>query len=158
VSGKSYHGVWKQESDTDPILGSLEPDLLHIASTKAVPNEEPAVPSSRDLVNRTSSRRSPGFDLHRFQPKTFLASGNLVVVRIDVELTVKATGTPIVEEDEVHIWYFDSQGRVTRFGHKLDTHQHWLACGGARDSRQPMAAAGEVAGATAERDHRYAQG
>jgi uncharacterized protein len=70
-----------------------------------------------------------GFELHRFQPKTFLANELVVVVLIDVELTVKATGTRIVEEDEVHIWYFDSHGRVTRFGHKVDTHQHWLACG-----------------------------
>jgi hypothetical protein len=53
----------------------------------------------------------------------------MVVVLIDVELTVKATGTRIVEEDEVHIWYFDAQRRVTRFGHRVDTHQHWLACG-----------------------------
>jgi hypothetical protein len=69
------------------------------------------------------------FDLQRFHPKTFLAHESMVVVLIDVELTVKATGTRIVEEDEVHIWYFDAQRRVTRFGHKVDTHQHWLACG-----------------------------
>jgi ketosteroid isomerase-like protein len=70
-----------------------------------------------------------GFDLHRFEPKTFLESGNIVVVLIDVDLTVKSTGRRITEEDEVHIWYFDSQGRVIRFGHKVDTHQHWTACG-----------------------------
>ena len=70
-----------------------------------------------------------GFELHRFQPKTFLHSDNIVVVLIDVDLTVKATGRRLVEEDEVHIWYFDAQGRVARFGHKVDTHQHWLTCG-----------------------------
>jgi ketosteroid isomerase-like protein len=47
----------------------------------------------------------------------------------DVELTVKATGRRIVEEDEVHIWRFDAQGRIRRFAHKVDTHQHWRACG-----------------------------
>ena len=70
-----------------------------------------------------------GFDLHRFEPKTFLESGNVVVVLIDVDLTVKATGRRVTEEDEVHIWYFDGDGRVSRFGHKVDTHQHWIACG-----------------------------
>jgi ketosteroid isomerase-like protein len=70
------------------------------------------------------------FDLHRFEPKRFFESGHIVVVLIDVDLTVRATGTRIAEEDEVHIWYFDEKGRVTRFGHKLDSHQHWLACGG----------------------------
>lgn len=71
------------------------------------------------------------FDLHRFQPKTFLQSGNTVVVLIDVELTVKATGRRVVEEDEIHIWRFDEAGRIARFTHKLDTHQHWLAVRGA---------------------------
>jgi uncharacterized protein len=70
------------------------------------------------------------FELHRFEPKVFLESGNIVVVLIDVDLTVKATGKRITEEDEVHIWYFDPEGRATRFGHKVDTHQHWIACGG----------------------------
>ena len=69
------------------------------------------------------------FDLHRFEPKTFLESGNIVVVLIDVDLTVKSTGRRVTEEDEVHVWYFDSRGRVSRFGHKVDTHQHWIACG-----------------------------
>jgi hypothetical protein len=27
----------------------------------------------------------------------------------------------------VHIWHFDAQGRVARFRHRLDTHQHWEA-------------------------------
>jgi ketosteroid isomerase-like protein len=71
-----------------------------------------------------------GFELHRFEPKTFLENGSVVVVLIDVELTVKATGRRIVEEDEVHIWHFDQNGRIIRFAHKVDTHQHWLACGG----------------------------
>jgi hypothetical protein len=70
------------------------------------------------------------FTLHRFEPKTFLESGNVVVVLIDVDLTVNSTGRRVTEEDEVHIWYFDPQGRVSRYGHKVDTHQHWLAYGG----------------------------
>lgn len=70
-----------------------------------------------------------GFDLHRFEPKTFLESGNIVAVLIDVDLTVTSTGRRLIEEDEVHLWHFDPQGRVSRFGHKVDSHQHWIACG-----------------------------
>ena len=70
-----------------------------------------------------------GFELHRFQPKLFLEQGNVVVVLIDIDLTVKATGRRVTEEDEIHIWHFDAQGQVARFAHKLDTHEHWLACG-----------------------------
>jgi hypothetical protein len=33
----------------------------------------------------------------------------------------------IVEEDEVHIWRFDREGRIRRFAHKVDSHRHWLA-------------------------------
>ncbi|MDP1861744.1 MAG: nuclear transport factor 2 family protein [Gemmatimonadaceae bacterium] len=62
-----------------------------------------------------------------FQPKTFLESDNIVVALIDVGFVVKATGRKITEEDEVHIWHFDSMGRVTKFCHKIDTHQHWAA-------------------------------
>jgi hypothetical protein len=36
-----------------------------------------------------------------------------------------------VEEDEVHIWHFDEQGRVVRFRHRLDTLLHKEALEGA---------------------------
>src|SRR5687767_15277697 len=43
------------------------------------------------------------FELQKFQPKTFLENGNVVVALIDVAFIVKATGRPVIEEDEVHI-------------------------------------------------------
>ncbi len=67
------------------------------------------------------------WEFHKFQPKTFLESEGVVVVLLDLEVTVKATGRRIVEEDEVHIWHFNSAGRVARYGSKFDTHQHWEA-------------------------------
>ena len=66
-------------------------------------------------------------DFQKFQPKNFLENGSLVVALIDAVLVVKATGRTISEEDEVHLWHFNTQGQVIRFGHKVDTHQHWLA-------------------------------
>jgi hypothetical protein len=68
-----------------------------------------------------------GLDFRKFEPKTFLESGNIVVALIDLEVVVKANGRKVVEEDEVHIWHLDSAGQVVKFGHKVDTHQHWLA-------------------------------
>lgn len=79
------------------------------------------------------------FEFHKFQPKTFLESDGVVVVLIDVDLTVKATDERIVEEDEVHIWHFNSDGKVSRFGEKLDTHQHWAAYRGEVTQEAPMA-------------------
>jgi hypothetical protein len=66
--------------------------------------------------------------IERFAPKRFLDGGDLVVVLVDIEFTVKATGKRVVEEDEVHLWHFDAQGRVARFRHRVDTLQHALAC------------------------------
>ena len=66
-------------------------------------------------------------DIHKFEPKTFLESGDVVVALVDLEGTVLSTGRRIVEEDETHIWHFDAAGKVSRFRHRVDTHQHWAA-------------------------------
>jgi ketosteroid isomerase-like protein len=66
-------------------------------------------------------------EFSRFQPKTVLENGPIAVSLVDVEATVKATGRRVVEEDEVHIWHFDEHGPVSRFRHRVDTHQHLVA-------------------------------
>jgi ketosteroid isomerase-like protein len=66
-------------------------------------------------------------EVHRFEPKTFLESGNVVVALLDFEATVRSTGRRVVEDDEVHVWYFDQSGMVSRFRHRADTHQQWQA-------------------------------
>lgn len=66
-------------------------------------------------------------EFHKFEPKMLLANDNVVVALIDFAGLVKATGIEIDEEDEVHIWHFDEAGKVARFCHKLDSHQHWAA-------------------------------
>jgi uncharacterized protein len=70
-------------------------------------------------------------DFHRLEPTAFLESGSVIVVLFQVEGTIKATGRRVSEEDEVHIWHFDDAGRVARFRHRADTHQHYLAFHGA---------------------------
>ena len=69
-------------------------------------------------------------DVQRFQPTTFLESGNAVVVLIELEFVVRATGLRAVEEDEVHIFHFGDSGKVRRFRHRLDTYRAWLASKG----------------------------
>ena len=119
-----------QRGDLAAILGCLAEDVEWEYGIQT-----PGVPW---LAHRRGRHEVPGFfesmaafDLQRFEPKTLLEQDGGVVALIDVELTVKATGRRLVEEDEIHIWRFDSQGKVKRFAHKVDTHQHWLACGGA---------------------------
>ena len=86
------------------------------------------------LQPRRGRSQVPGFfqdlaalDIQRFQPTTFLESGNVVVVLIELEVVVRATGRRVVEEDEVHIWHFDDSGQVRRFRHRLDTYRAWVA-------------------------------
>ena len=67
------------------------------------------------------------FEIQKFEPKTFLEHGDVVVVLLDLEGTVRSTKRPVVEEDEVHIWHFDAKGQVSRFRHRADTFQHWMA-------------------------------
>lgn len=66
-------------------------------------------------------------EISKFQPRTFLETENTVVTLVDVEMIVKASGRKVIEEDEVHIWRFDGQGRIIRFRHRVDTHQHLMA-------------------------------
>ncbi|MES1245515.1 MAG: nuclear transport factor 2 family protein [Acidobacteriota bacterium] len=69
-------------------------------------------------------------DIHRFEVKTLLEGEGVVVALIDIESTVKATGKKVGEEDEVHLWRFNSEGKVTRFRHRVDTHGHQVAWSG----------------------------
>ena len=63
-------------------------------------------------------------EFHSFVPKAILAGENVVVALVDLSFTVKKTGKKVVEEDETHVWRFNEAGKVVRFRHCADTHQH----------------------------------
>lgn len=63
-------------------------------------------------------------EVTRFEVKAVVGDGELVVALCDLGLTVKATGRSIAETDEPHLWWFDARGRVRKFRHAADTHQH----------------------------------
>lgn len=94
-------------------------------------------PSSTDvpwLQQRVGRENVPGFfaslggvELTKFEVKDLLEGNDAVVALIDVELTVKSTGKTIAEQDEIHVWRFDGQGKVRSFKHGIDTHAHHLA-------------------------------
>jgi ketosteroid isomerase-like protein len=65
-----------------------------------------------------------GLEFHKFAPHTFIEGPNIVVVLVDVDATVKKSGRRFSEDDELHLWRFDTQGRVVRFRHGVDTHKH----------------------------------
>jgi uncharacterized protein len=67
-------------------------------------------------------------DMTQFDVKTILSGDNLVLALVDVAMTVRATGKPIVEVDEGHLWTFDARGKIARFRHFVDTVKHHEAC------------------------------
>jgi uncharacterized protein len=60
------------------------------------------------------------FELHSLEAHSFLEGDGKVAVVLAYELTIKATGKRIVDE-EVHLYEFDSNGKVSTFRHFLDT-------------------------------------
>lgn len=57
---------------------------------------------------------------HRFEPKRLLADGNLVVLLLDADYTVAATGRRVVYDDAVMLFWYDDAGRLVRFAHRVD--------------------------------------
>lgn len=65
-------------------------------------------------------------EITKFVPANLLEGGNQVVAVIDLELTVKATGQA-VRDEELHLWTFGPNGKVSSFHHVVDTAQHVAA-------------------------------
>lgn len=60
------------------------------------------------------------FDTSVFNPHTFLEGNNHVAAVVDFDITIKATGKRI-QDEEIHLWEFNADGKVTSFRHFLDT-------------------------------------
>lgn len=110
--------------DLQAILACLADDVEWEYGTD--PNPVPWLQPlrGREQVPRFFDALLSRLDFHRFEPKHVIADGPFVVGVVDFEATAKATGRRLVEVDEVHLWHFDTQGRVARFRHRADTWQH----------------------------------
>lgn len=65
-------------------------------------------------------------EFHGFEPLIIAGAGDNVLATISLDLTVKATGTRF-QDYEVHVWTFDSAGKVTSLRHVIDTLKHYEA-------------------------------
>ena len=61
--------------------------------------------------------------IHRFEPIGFFESDDHVLTRIRLDTTLKPTGKRI-QDDEIHLFRFDGQGKVAAFRHFFDTFKH----------------------------------
>ena len=65
-------------------------------------------------------------EITRFELGGLMEAGNQIVAVIQIEASVRSTGKRL-RDLELHLWSFDAAGRVAKFRHVVDTHQHWLA-------------------------------
>jgi uncharacterized protein len=77
----------------------------------------------RAQVPRFFDALMSNIEITEFVPIFFGAHGDTVVSLVNLKFTVRATGKPVVEPDEVHIWRFNAAGQVQRFRHRADTWQ-----------------------------------
>jgi uncharacterized protein len=111
--------------DIAGILGALREDVEwdHDAVDHGIPWLTPRQGRAQVAAFFETLR---ALDFRRFEPKRILADDTMAAAVIDVEIAVLATGR-VISDLELHLWTFDAQGKVARFRHVVDTHQHWLA-------------------------------
>ena len=66
-------------------------------------------------------------DIFKWEPKIYLGAGDLTVVILDSDYSIKSTGRRVIYEDCVLVLRFNAEGKVARFAHRVDLHQAWLA-------------------------------
>ena len=64
--------------------------------------------------------------IEAFEVQKLFVEGDEVIATIHIEFKVHSTGKR-VRDRELHHWTFGRDGKVVRFRHVLDTHQHWLS-------------------------------
>jgi len=78
--------------------------------------------------NFSGRKNLPGFfaalgehiDFKVFEPKAFLETGNQVAVHLRIESVLRKNGKPL-QNDSIHLWTFDTSGRVASYRHFNDT-------------------------------------
>ena len=76
--------------------------------------------NGREAVGGFFSDIQEDFELNSFRPLAFLEGENRVAVIISVDFTVRSTGKR-VEDEEIHLWTFGSDGKIAEHRHFLDT-------------------------------------
>lgn len=113
--------------DVPAILEALSPEVeWEYGGTSEVPwlqprrGREGAGAFFRVLMELTEVR---GFNVKQI----VAGQEGLVIALVDAEIHVKPTGKSAREVDEIHLWWLDGTGRVTRFRHRCDTLAHATA-------------------------------
>jgi uncharacterized protein len=66
-----------------------------------------------------------GWEIRAFDVHRLLAADDAVVAEVSIDAVTEAGAQ--VRDEELHLWSFGSDGRVTRFRHYVDTAKHIAA-------------------------------
>ena len=120
--------------DIPAILERLSDDVAWEAWPQETSAQRAGIPW---LAERRGREQVGGFfeslaalELREFAPHTLIADGNHVVAQIAVDVEVRDTGRRF-RDDEIHLWVFGDDGRVSEFRHYADTGKHVEAARGA---------------------------
>ena len=118
--------------DIPAILEQLDDDVAWDAWPEQTSAQRAGVPW---LAERHGPAEVTGFfeslsalEFHEFTPTAIVADGQRVVAQIAIDVSVRETGRRF-RDDEIHMWVFDDDGRVTEFRHYADTGKHTAAAG-----------------------------
>ena len=67
-------------------------------------------------------------EFHSFEPRNLLEGGNQVAATIRFDATAKETGERF-QDEEIHLWTFADDGKVTGLRHYVDTAKHIKVAG-----------------------------
>jgi ketosteroid isomerase-like protein len=67
-------------------------------------------------------------EIQSFEVLGMMAGGDQVAVEIEID--VRLAGGGRYRDQEIHLWTFDDEGRVSRLRHYTDTAKHIAAAGG----------------------------
>ncbi|MCK6573988.1 nuclear transport factor 2 family protein [Myxococcota bacterium] len=113
--------------DVDAIMALLSPaiewDVEQVGAAAELPWLRPR--RGLDEVRGFFGDLAANVDLQRFEPRGLFAGLDGAVMGVFyMEGVVRRTGRRVVDSADTHLWEFDTEGRVARMRHIVDTLQH----------------------------------
>jgi ketosteroid isomerase-like protein len=122
------------KGDIPAILDKLAEDVAWEAWGTDNTAQAADVPWMRPRTGRAGAASffqdvADSLEFHSFQPTNLLEGGSQVVATITFDATAKATGERF-QDEEIHLWSFDADGKVSAMRHYNDTAKHIKAAKG----------------------------
>jgi ketosteroid isomerase-like protein len=120
--------------DIPAILDRISDDVMWEAWGTDNTAQEAGVPwmlprRGREGVAEFFQQVSASLEFHGFEPLNLLEGGNQVAATIRFDVTAKATGERF-QDEEIHLWTFSADGKISGLRHYLDTAKHIRAAHG----------------------------